>query len=98
MAFSAPLGCVAKVSSFNRVVWGKASYSELNGDREEVGADHLGDGVTSRNAREVDIAGLHKAGLALGGADDLLGEPSMKCQDFELFLEKLCKMSQLRLT
>lgn len=50
------------------------TYAKLDGDREEVGADLLSDGIASRDSREVDVARLNQALLTLDGLDDLLGE------------------------
>lgn len=50
------------------------TYAELNGDGEEVSANLLGNGVTTRDAGEVDIARLNQTLLALDSLDDLLGE------------------------
>lgn len=50
------------------------SYAKLDGDREEVAASGLVDGVAARHTREIDVAGLDEALLALGSLDDLLGE------------------------
>jgi hypothetical protein len=50
------------------------TYSKLNRDREEVDAGSLGDGLTAGNTRQVDVARLNKALLALGSAENLLGE------------------------
>lgn len=52
----------------------ESTYSELNGDREEVAASLLGDSITSGNTGQVDVAGLDEAGLALDGTENLLGE------------------------
>lgn len=52
----------------------ETTYTKLDGDREEVAADLLGDGLASRDARQVDIAGLDETLLALDGLEDLLGE------------------------
>lgn len=56
----------------------RATYAELDGDREEVDANLLGDGVTSGDAREVDVARLNKTLLALDGPKNLLGEAITK--------------------
>jgi hypothetical protein len=51
-----------------------STYTKLNGDGEEVKTSGLGDGISTLNTREVDVAGLDNTLLALGGLDDLLGE------------------------
>lgn len=50
------------------------TYSKLDGDGEELNASSLGDGLTSGNTRQVDVAGLNKALLTLDSAEQLLGE------------------------
>lgn len=51
-----------------------STYAELNGNREEVQASRLGNGVSSRDTREIDVAGLNEALLTLDGSEDLLGK------------------------
>ena len=51
-----------------------STYTKLNGDGEEVKTSGLGDGISTLDTREVDVAGLDNTLLALGGLDDLLGE------------------------
>jgi hypothetical protein len=48
--------------------------TKLNGDREEVDANLLGNGLAAGNAGEVDVAGLDETLLTLGSPQDLLGE------------------------
>jgi hypothetical protein len=48
------------------------TYSELNGNREEVDADRLCDLLAARNTGQVDVAGLDEALLALDSLQDLL--------------------------
>lgn len=49
-------------------------YSKLNRDGEEVAASLLGNGITARNAGEVDVARLNEALLALDSPEELLGK------------------------
>lgn len=51
-----------------------STYAKLNGNGEEVGACLLGDGLTTRDTGQVDVAGLDKTLLALGRTEDLLSE------------------------
>jgi hypothetical protein len=72
MAFSAPLGwrfCQCRVPDNSTF-----TYTELNGNGEEVSASGLSNSITTGNTREVNEAGFNDALLALGGLDDLLGE------------------------
>lgn len=63
------------VSQYNEIKGSRIStYSKLNRDREEVDAGSLGDSLTAGNTRQVDVAGLNKALLALGSAEHLFGE------------------------
>jgi hypothetical protein len=48
--------------------------AELDGDGEELSASSLSNGIASLNTGQVDEAGLDETLLALGGADDLVGE------------------------
>ena len=48
--------------------------TKLDRHGEELKTSGLGDGISALNTREVDVAGLYDALLALGGLDDLLGE------------------------
>jgi hypothetical protein len=54
-----------------------STYAKLNGNREELGASGLSNGITTGNTGEVDEAGLDNALLALGGLDHLLGESTL---------------------
>lgn len=56
----------------------KASYTELDGDRKEVGACLLGNDVTAGDAGKVDVAGFDQALGALGGPEELLGKSTYK--------------------
>lgn len=69
--FSTPLACTLLACSQND---NPDAYAKLNGDREEVDAGSLRNGITARNARQVDEGGLDNAGLALQSLDDALGE------------------------
>ena len=51
------------------------TYAELNGDREEVNADLLGDLLSTGNTGEIYIARLDEALGTSGGLEHLLGEP-----------------------
>ncbi|KAI6750068.1 hypothetical protein HG531_007333 [Fusarium graminearum] len=53
---------------------GIVTYAKLDGDREEVAASFLSNGLASGNTGKVDVAGLNKALLALDGTENLLGE------------------------
>lgn len=67
------------ISNAQSVIKGRNStYSELNGDREEVAASRLGNSLTSRNAGKVDVAGLNEALLALDSPEDLLSESAKR--------------------
>jgi hypothetical protein len=48
--------------------------AELDGDGEELSASSLSNGIASLNTGQVDETGLDETLLALGGADDLVGE------------------------
>jgi hypothetical protein len=48
--------------------------AKLDGNRKEVGASGLSDGVTTLDTGKVDKAGLDEALLALGGSNNLVGE------------------------
>ena len=50
------------------------TYAELYGNREEIGASLLGNGITAGDTGKVDVAGLDEASFALDGADNLFGE------------------------
>ena len=54
----------------------KGTYSEGNRDREEVHTGGLGDGITTRDARQIDESRLDNTRLALEGLDHALGEPT----------------------
>lgn len=56
------------------------TYAELDGDREEVDADLLGDLLASRDTGEVDVTRLHEALGALDSLEELLGEPGKSDQ------------------
>lgn len=51
------------------------TYAKLDRDGEEFDASLLGDLLASRNAGEVDVAGLDEALDARDGLEKLLGEP-----------------------
>ena len=69
------IGLSKTVSSAIHQVWGrKCTYSKLDRNREEIGADLLRDGLTPRNSRKVHVAWLNKALLTLYRSDDLLGK------------------------
>lgn len=74
VAFSAPLGCEGSVCSETEV--GESSYAKLDGNGKEVAASGLGNGFTTGNTRQVNVAGLNETLLALDGSQDLLGEAS----------------------
>lgn len=79
VAFSTPLGCEALVYIIKIESSRISTYSKLNRDREEVDAGGLGDGLTAGNTRQVDVAGLNKALLALDSAEHLFGESEVSC-------------------
>ena len=77
MAFSAPPGYEENQLCYGRKQGVKilaSTYTKLNRYGEEVKTGGLGNGISALDTREVDIAGLDDALLALGGLDDLLGE------------------------
>lgn len=63
------------------------TYSKLNRDREEVDAGSLGDSLTAGNTRQVDVAGLNEALLALGSAKHLFSESkeSVSVCDWDMY-------------
>lgn len=72
------VGLLKWLAGFNGDSKQTCTYAKLDGDGEEVGAGQLGNGLTTGYTREVDIARLNKAFLALENrADDLLGEAVM---------------------
>ena len=62
------------VSKAERVKEENCTYAELDGNREEVDTSLLGNGLTSGDTGEVDVAGLNEALLTLDGAENLLSE------------------------
>lgn len=52
----------------------RGTYAKLDGNREEVDADLLRNRLATRDAGEVDVAGLNEALGALDGLQDLLGK------------------------
>lgn len=54
--------------------WASGTYTKLNGDREELGADNVLDLLAAGDAGEVDVAGLYKTLGALRGLENLLGK------------------------
>lgn len=75
VAFSAPLGCMYRVSSvLQSMKKSESTYAKLNGGGEELNASRLDDLLTTGDTGQVDIGGLDNALLALGGLDHSLGK------------------------
>lgn len=73
-AFSAPLGYdFVSIVPDTRSSY-KTTYTELDGNREEVNTSLLSDLLSAWNARQVDVAGLDETLLSLESLQDLLGE------------------------
>lgn len=51
------------------------TYTKLNGDREEINTSLLSDLGTSWDARQVDVARLHKTLATSNSLEQLIGEP-----------------------
>lgn len=76
IAFSAPLG-YSLVSIRGQDWGGGKTYTELNGDGEEVDTSLLGNLLTAGDTGEVDVAGLNEALGTSSSLQELLSESGM---------------------